>query len=155
MAYGRTEVFALMLDMNALWERYVLALLRRIAPQGVTVYGQDSRPFWKAAGHRVRSIRPDIVVRQGEQARLIVDTKWKRPSNNRPASGDLQQMFAYNETFECQNSVLLYPGDPKLAVEGAFTGRSHACCTAFLNLVVDGIYSRAAAESQLGMLFES
>jgi len=155
LAHGRTDVFALMLDMNALWERYVLALLRRIAPPGITVRGQDSRPFWKAVGQRSRSIRPDVVLYEGEKAKLVVDTKWKRPTNDRPASGDLQQMFAYNELFGCQGSTLLYPGDPTRGHDGHFSAREHGCRVAFVDLVVGGAYSRGAAEAQLSRVFHT
>ena len=155
LAHGRTDVFALMLDMNALWERYVLALLRRVAPPGITVRGQDSRPFWKAVGQRSRSIRPDVVLYEGEEAKLVVDTKWKRPTNDRPASGDLQQMFAYNELFGCTGSTLLYPGDPARGHEGEFSARGHGCRVAFVDLVVGGAYARGAAEAQLSRLFHT
>ncbi|MCR9160847.1 MAG: McrC family protein [Nannocystaceae bacterium] len=154
LAHGRTEVFSLMLDMNALWERYVLALLRRIAPEHVTVRGQDSRPFWKAVGSSARSIRPDAVLYDGQTPRLVVDTKWKRPPNDRPASGDLQQMFAYNELFGCPDSTLLYPGDPTRGHRGGFIEKEHGCRVAFVDLVAGGAYSRSAAETQLRQLLD-
>lgn len=149
LAHGRTPIFALMLDMNALWERYVLALLRQAAPPGLSVRGQDSRPFWNPVGHRARSIRPDIVVYEKETPRLIIDTKWKRPTNSRPTSTDLKQMFAYNELFACRSSALLYPGHSRPAHVGKFSERAHRCLVAFLDLVVDGKYSKENATTRL------
>lgn len=43
---GRERVFALLFDMNALWERYVATLLRCVAPPGLEVHAQERHVFW-------------------------------------------------------------------------------------------------------------
>lgn len=42
---GRDQVFALLFDMNALWERYIAILLRRVAPPVLHVSTQERHPF--------------------------------------------------------------------------------------------------------------
>ena len=60
---GRERVFALLFDMNTLWERYIVTLLRRAAPAGIHVHAQESHDFWAPQDHAVRRVKPDIVVR--------------------------------------------------------------------------------------------
>lgn len=153
---GRTQVLALLFDMNALWERYVAALLRRSAPDSVRVIEQDGRRFWKAPRARVRKVRPDILVteRAGE-ASLVLDTKWKVPARGNPSDDDLKQMFVYNELYACSRSLLVYPqASGAEACDGAFHSGGHACGTRFLSFFDDaGRYSRAVAiEQVLGLL---
>lgn len=123
---GRAGVFALLFDMNVLWERFVTALFRRAAPIGATVHAQESRPFWRATARPARLVRPDIVVRSGGQVALIADAKWKLHENE-PSMGELQQMFAYNECWNSQRSVLVYPGNAASGVSGVFHAKSHTC----------------------------
>lgn len=108
---GGEHVISLMFDMNKLFERYVLVCLKRAEPfyehLGLNILGQESRLFWLN-----RSIRPDILVQIGqanEHGKMIIDTKWKIPENNKPSDADLKQMFAYNVHFGVQSSVLVYP----------------------------------------------
>lgn len=98
---GRERVFALLFDMNALWERYIAVLLRRVAPPNIQVSTQERHVFWKPAQHGVRKIRPDVVLREIAsidvgKTMLVIDTKWKVPSNGLPSDDDLKQMFVYN-----------------------------------------------------------
>ncbi|MBZ0118622.1 MAG: McrC family protein, partial [Sandaracinaceae bacterium] len=58
---GDADLLALLFDMNALWEAYVAVILRRAAPDGMTVSSQSARLFWTAPGQS-RTLRPDILV---------------------------------------------------------------------------------------------
>ncbi len=133
---GEAPLLALLFDMNALWERYVATLARRLRLPGVEVRTQDSRPFWLAPGSS-RPLRPDLVLRAGSTVRLVVDTKWKVPRGDRPSSADLKQMFCYHELFECNHSLLLYPstrGASEIRLRGRFVDRDHRCGIAFLDI---------------------
>jgi 5-methylcytosine-specific restriction enzyme subunit McrC len=139
---------ALLFDMNALWEDYVAALLRRAAPAQVTVSSQHSRVFWRSTGSG-RTLRPDLIVGRRDEAvpRAVIDTKWKVPPHGRPSSGDLKQMFAYNELFGCRRSVLLYPRGDVLqeSVLGVFQVGGHTCETRYVS-AVDGHVKAHLAE---------
>jgi 5-methylcytosine-specific restriction enzyme subunit McrC len=124
---GRTPVFALLFDMNLLWERYIAALFRRARGAGIAVSTQEGRAFWKVPGSPARSVRPDIVVRRGAEVALIADTKWKLLDDSAPSDADLQQMFVYNELFAAPRAVLIYPASGGAPRRGRYADRDHAC----------------------------
>lgn len=107
LSKGRDDVLALMFDMNALWEQFVLVSLRK--SKELKVRGQDSRYFWKPEGGKRRSIRPDITV-STKGGNYVLDTKWKLVSS-KPTIEDIRQMYAYHHYFEAKKVALLYPGD--------------------------------------------
>ena len=124
---GRTPVFALLFDMNTLWERYIAALFRRARVPGLDVSTQESLHFWKPAGSPARTARPDIVVRQGAKVALVADTKWKVLDDGAPGDGDLQQMFVYNELLGAPRAVLLYPTSGGARRVGQYAKGGHVC----------------------------
>lgn len=107
LSKGRDNVLALMFDMNALWEQFVLVSLRK--NKELKVRGQDSRYFWKQEGGKRRSIRPDITV-LSKDGNYVLDTKWKLLAM-KPSIEDIRQMYAYHHYFEANKVALLYPGD--------------------------------------------
>jgi 5-methylcytosine-specific restriction enzyme subunit McrC len=152
---GTANVLALLFDMNVLWERYITALLRRVTPGDLRVVAQDSRRFWKPHGSRVRSLKPDIVVRcqPDDQVCLVLDTKWKTPSRGQPSDDDLKQMFVYNELYDCNRSLLVYPQPSGYENrDGVFERTGKACGTHFVSLFTDGRYNRQAAAQAVAQL---
>jgi len=102
---GNERMLALLFDMNSLWEEYVLIRLKQAAPKEVTIYGQESKTFWKTI-----SIRPDIVIEKGSQ-KYIIDTKWKNIDYSEPSTNDLRQMYVYNDYWKSDKAMLLYPSN--------------------------------------------
>lgn len=141
---GRERVFALLFDMNALWERYVAALVRRAIPEGFTVDTQDRLPFWAPAAGAARTVRPDIIVRDdAARTQLVIDTKWKVA--DAPDDADLKQMFVYNELLGCARSLLVYPRTTQSqALRGRYAGRLHECEQGHLG-VIDGEHWQTTA----------
>lgn len=107
LSKGRDDVLALMFDMNALWEQFVLVSLKK--SQELKVRGQASKYFWKPEGGKRRSIKPDITVSTKEN-NYVLDTKWKLVAS-KPSIEDIRQMYAYQHYFEAKKVALLYPGD--------------------------------------------
>jgi 5-methylcytosine-specific restriction enzyme subunit McrC len=144
---GPHAVFALLFDMNDLWERYVGTLFRKANVPGLVVSTQESQPFWKPSGERARAVRPDIVVRTANTSEtiLVVDTKWKVPRDGRPSDDDLKQMFVYNQLLGSPRSLLLYPsaGTANNDGTGEFIGHEHTCGKAYLGLFEDEEWSDA------------
>ncbi len=133
---GREHILSLLFDMNKLFERVVLRLLKRAAANrpGLAVLGQNSRGFWNG-----QQIRPDILLEQNGQLQCIIDTKWKLPKDDRPADGDLKQMYVYNRQFGSAESVLLYPGKKagttRIDYDEDHGGRKdHGCSVRFIEL---------------------
>ena len=140
---GENNVIALMFDMNVLWERYVYRTLKRklneTNPGEYEVREQLSSSFWKPIEGSIRTIRPDIVIYKNpdkEKAHIVLDTKWKRPANNKPADYDLKQMLVYNLYKMAYKSALVYPGtSASKIVEGSYQKAGHGNCNlVFLEL---------------------
>ena len=110
---GRKHILALMFDMNALWEQFVLGLLRK-SLKDHKVLGQINKRFWKG-NSLISNMRPDIIL-HSELSTVVIDTKWKSLNGKSPSPDDLRQMFVYHEYFDASKVVLLYPGEGDLIV---------------------------------------
>ena len=110
LTYQRgNNVFALMFDMNRLWEEYVFIMLKRQL-KDYTVLAQDPKSFWQSSKGS-STIRSDIVVMNGDECVAVLDTKWKCPDTTKPADADLKQMYVYHDYWNTNRTALVYPGD--------------------------------------------
>ena len=143
---GGQNVLAILCDMNDLFEQYVFKRVRQAAASkdGIEVRGQNHHPFWRSDdGVAARHLRPDIEVRlAGKDVPVVVDTKWKVPSEPYPADGDLKQMFAYGERLRASRSLLVYPRtDDRKDIEGRFEANGGLpaieCSMRFVRLLKD------------------
>ena len=108
---GREKMISLIFDMNRLWEEFMLIQLRKeLAGTSYSVKGQDSQTFIRS-----NYLRPDVVIQHDEDSKkvYIIDTKWKRPTNQSSSISDLRQMYAYNRFCNVKKAMLLYPGESK------------------------------------------
>lgn len=132
---GDEKMLALLFDMNNLWEEYVLVKLKQEAAshENVEVYGQQSREFWQGI-----TIRPDIVVKKGEEY-FVIDTKWKNIQNFNPSTQDLRQMYVYNDYWKSVRAMLLYPAEASVPPDFKnFRQRDHQCAVGRLNILENG-----------------
>jgi len=114
---GSDLAFALLFDMNKLFESYVGYYLKN---QRYNLSLQDKQhhlTFSEQIG--VYSLRPDIVIDKGE---IIADTKWKLLSQEKTRQGisrsDLYQMYAYGTKYKnCKRMYLIYPKDTEVVVK--------------------------------------
>ncbi len=113
---GKYDILALMFDMNKLWEEYVYVILKEKFTKYV-VRAQPRHGFWEN-----KIIQPDIVIyeQSGETPLLIIDTKWKCPTDNKPSDADLKQMFVYHLYWHVSDTVLLYPDTGRQSFCGQF-----------------------------------
>lgn len=132
---GSEEMLALLFDMNSLWEEYILIKLKEAYRQtNYNVLGQRSEKFWNNV-----TIRPDIVVKDGDNTVCIIDTKWKHIWNSKPSTNDLRQMYVYNEYWKSTNAILLYPtNEAREQLVKQFHGQTHWCGLAWLNVLKGG-----------------
>lgn len=110
---GQVHTESFTFDMDRVFERFLERVmvedvlrgsgLRGLA-QGKTPYGAAEYLFGT-----VQHLKPDLVVWKGDQARLIIDFKNKRPEGQ-VGREDLYQMYAYARHLECSRVLLLYPG---------------------------------------------
>lgn len=117
VSHGESESYALLFDMNDLFEKFVGRELRlRLQPQGLRVHLQHARHHLMrdpSTGANLFALRPDIVVLKDGKAVCIADTKWKRLSLEERKlglqQGDLYQMLAYADRYACDSILMLYP----------------------------------------------
>ena len=77
---GPIDGYALLFEMNILFEEYVARLLARaLAGTDLSVSAQGGHRDCLFEGETGRfRTRPDLIVRRGSRIALIIDTKWKR-----------------------------------------------------------------------------
>ena len=120
---GHGHGFAVLFDMNELFEEYVGRQTRAaLKPFGfnVTLQGPKRYLARSSEGSPAFELRPDIVAARDGKVTLIMDTKWKRLKENERregvASADAYQMFAYAERYDAEDVILLYPHHSGLGV---------------------------------------
>lgn len=124
---GRTNVLALMFDMNALWEKFIYSRIKSCAAEfGWRVSDQCEYHYWKGESGRKKLI-PDILIEMPDGGRVIVDTKWKCPVDLKPDDQDLRQLLAYKIYFKSDRAFLLYPcyEQKSFTVQGLYQERTH------------------------------
>ena len=117
---GDIETFSLLFDMEQVFERYIAAFLA----SEVMHRFSDASLYPQAKGHRFSLYRdqheavlrtaPDLLFvheTAGAKKTLIVDTKWKRltEEEGRPSRPDLYQLYGYLHRYHCERVYLLYP----------------------------------------------
>src|SRR5690606_7182885 len=146
---GKEKMLALLFDMNHLWEEYVLAKLKSVHIDGLSVKGQESKPFWNGI-----KIRPDIVLRKDNKT-YVIDTKWKNIGNNKPSPNDLRQMYVYNKYWESFRALLLYPSvstkEPSFISFEDHEGQQ--CGIGRLNILEDGVLNENCGREVITWLF--
>lgn len=99
---GDDLAFALLFDMNALFESYVGNFIKKKFSGTILQHSEkhlveDPKSF---------KLRPDIFLK----GKFIADTKWKIVSSSNDISlADLYQLYAYGKKHECSNLYLIYP----------------------------------------------
>ncbi|TRW17724.1 McrC family protein [Glacieibacterium frigidum] len=128
---GSEGGFALLFDMNRLFESYVAHLLRA-ALVGTDLHAttQGGRLFClQHEGSGLFQTRPDILIKRGNAIVQIIDTKWKRtaPAISDRKRGvnqsDVYQMMAYGRLYGCGSLTLLYPHHGQLGDRPGILGR--------------------------------
>lgn len=104
---GNDIAFALLFDMNLLFENYVGHYLKK---KGLNVSLQDKGKYLVEEPNKF-ALRPDIVINEEEQ--LIADTKWKIIKDEKDISQqDMYQLYAYGTKYtDCKKLYLIYPYD--------------------------------------------
>lgn len=94
--------FALLFDMNALFESYVGNFIKKSFP-GTILQHSEKHLVEEPKSFK---LRPDIFLKD----KFIADTKWKIvKSKDDISQADLYQLYAYGKKHECSNLYLIYP----------------------------------------------
>lgn len=168
---GRVAGTALLFDMGELFEAYVARKLQRVLRGlGYSVIAQGGRRYCVAEldaegrhGRERFQTRPDILVRQGSEVRMVVDTKWKRlklsgeEAKRGVVQSDVYQMMAYARLYESSRLMLLYPhhdalDNPGVLARYAVTGGSEHLSIATVDLSALHLVGSSLRELVLGSL---
>lgn len=102
---GNDVAFALLFDMNRLFESYVGNFIKKKLPDAILQH----RGKYLTDKPRGFALKPDIFLRYKNQ-NYIADTKWKIvKSRNDISQADLYQLYAYGKKYECGRLYLVYP----------------------------------------------
>ena len=99
---GDDLAFALLFDMNALFESYVGDFIKKSFP-GTILQHSEKHLVEEPKSFK---LRPDIFL----ESKFIADTKWKIiKSKDDISQADLYQLYAYGKKHECDKLYLIYP----------------------------------------------
>jgi 5-methylcytosine-specific restriction enzyme subunit McrC len=121
-----SEGFTLLFPMNDLFEKYIVAMMRKaLAASEIDVIDQGGHRACLGAfsGKHLESgdvfrTRPDIILRRRDQTLAIIDTKWKKLSEDPldrkhgVSQADVYQLMAYARLYPAPELMLLYPEKP-------------------------------------------
>ncbi|MFA6138734.1 MAG: McrC family protein [Sulfurimonas sp.] len=111
---GNDVAFALLFDMNLLFESYVGYMLRK---KGLEVALQDREHHlaYLESYEGKFQLKPDIIIKHEDEV-IIADTKWKLLNEDKTHQGvsqsDMYQLYAYGTKYtnpKCENMYLIYP----------------------------------------------
>ncbi len=106
---GKSAVFALLFNMNRIFEDYVTHCLKKDNSQASIVPQKTSKSLLEEP--RMFQLKPDLMI--GDN--IIGDTKWKLiDSENRKdkydiSQSDMYQMYAYGKKYKTEEIWLIYP----------------------------------------------
>ena len=110
---GNDLAFALLFDMNLLFESFVYSYLKKSSNfQDIKSQDRTHHLAYENGIGRFR-LKPDIVINSGK---IIADTKWKILSEDKAYNGvlqdDMYQLYAYGTKYDnCEKIYLIYPFD--------------------------------------------
>lgn len=105
---GDSVAFAILFDMNRVFEDYVYSCLKR-NPEYQDVQAQVETKHLVAVPKRYY-LRPDLLIGKN----IIADTKWKLIEDEKSISqADMYQMYAYSQKYDREEVWLLYPKSEK------------------------------------------
>ena len=109
---GKDIAFALLFDMNLLFESYVGAYLKK---KNFDVKLQDRGKYLVEAPSKF-ALRPDIVINKNTDNEIIADTKYKNISSYKDISqADMYQLYAYGTKYKNTSQLyLIYPKSHKI-----------------------------------------
>lgn len=104
---GREVAFALLFDMNMLFESYVGDHLKKRKNIEELKLQNTEYYLTYSEGKGKFRLKPDIVIeKKGET--IVCDTKWKI-IDREPGMGDMYQLYAYGTKYsQCKNLYLIY-----------------------------------------------
>lgn len=135
---GPAHGFSLCFDMNVLFEEYIGQMAARtFRPLGYQVSLQGPKKhlaYNENQNCAAFAMKPDVIGHLNSQAVWIIDTKWKPLAKRNSwdplstqqkdfvSQQDFYQMYAYANSYNCPDVVLLYPHYRELGLDAGIRG---------------------------------
>ena len=118
LVHGEHRATSFLIDMNRVFEDFVVVALREALRVGPSVFPQGARrrALWLDRGHRVR-LRPDISWWEGQTCVFVGDVKYKRVQVTEIEHPDVYQLLAYTIATGLPGGLLIYSADEAMPVE--------------------------------------
>ncbi len=109
-----------LLPMERLFEKYVAKVLAKKLQNGYKLTEQSTGKYLSNYP-KAFALKPDIVVKQGQNVAYVLDTKWKlidenktyengnKDNKNGISQADMYQLFAYGKKYDTKKLMLIYP----------------------------------------------
>lgn len=109
LATGNASASCFSIDMNAVFEKYVEAELRRLLAPELEVEGQHIGRLGDA-GESTRnvSITPDLLFKRNGRPVYVGDAKYKLSNDASGKANDWYQLLAYTQGLQLPEGVLIY-----------------------------------------------
>jgi 5-methylcytosine-specific restriction enzyme subunit McrC len=108
---GPVHSAGFLLDMERVFERYVTRGVQAAFARAQSVEVQPLFTVSEPQGVQPDlQMRPDMLVRAGDQPQQVIDAKWKVLSRSPLRTDDVYQVLAYCTALGVPQAVLVYPG---------------------------------------------
>ena len=127
LAAGKVESASFLIDMNQVFEDFVVVGLREALGLTEYTFPQEARgrELWLAAGPKVR-LKPDISWWQDSRCIFVGDAKYKRTTAHGAQNHDIYQALAYAVAAGLPSALLIYAHDERERVAPAVYDIPHA-----------------------------
>ena len=118
LAAGKVESASFLIDMNQVFEDFVVVGLREALGLTEYTFPQEARgrELWLAAGQEVR-LKPDISWWQGDRCVFVGDAKYKRTTAHGAQNHDIYQVLACAVAAGLSSALLIYAHDDQDRVD--------------------------------------
>jgi 5-methylcytosine-specific restriction enzyme subunit McrC len=164
---GSHLFYALLFDMNELFEEYISRMVQRFYKQKApVVYLQGPHKYLVKEhceeGKHHFGMKPDIVIKTEDRIEKIIDTKWKKLSetdrNLGVSHADIYQVYAYAHRYMCPEVMLLYPHHSALSSDPGnqrkFKVLKETEEEMFMNVATVSLADLRDIQDQLGRILE-
>lgn len=108
----KQKITSFFVDMNLVFERFVTRLLLK-NPRSYTVESQKSSPAWESENGEKRFVRPDILLTNDSEVKVVVDVKYKPKLD----TSDLYQIGFYVHEHKLQNGFVIFPAESEVKLK--------------------------------------
>ena len=109
---GEKTAISFLIDMNKLFEKFVVNILRETLPQIDHKYEIQEQKKEYPDIQKELELRLDILINHNNKPLIILDTKYME-FDNKPSSSHLAQMNLYSDIKKVRNCGLIFPGTNK------------------------------------------